>query len=101
MYKTAELNIMEKKNCFGVLENVFPVGETGLREIEPECFECPHKVPCLKEAMATKEGLKMREELVDRAADRGLMGRFQRWYRKKELDRISKKDEKKRKRWWK
>ena len=92
---------MEKKNCFGILENVFPVSENGLREIVPECFKCPDRVSCLKKAIATKEGLRMREELVDRAADKGLMGRFQRWSRKKELDRISRKHGKKRKRWWK
>jgi len=91
MYKTAESNIMVKKDCFGILEKVFPVKEHGLRETLPECFKCPDRVLCLKQAMNTKEGLKLREELIDRAAEGGLIGRFQRWSRKKELERLSKK----------
>ena len=92
---------MGKKDCFGILENVFPVSKNGLREIKPACSKCAARVSCLKQALATKEGLKMREEIFDRASQGGLMSRFQRWSRKKELDRISAKQDRKRKRWWK
>ncbi len=81
---------MAKKACFGILDKVFPVGEKGLREVVPECFNCPEGTLCLKDALATKEGLEMREEILDRAAASGLMGRLQRWSQKKELSRLIK-----------
>ena len=35
--------IAQKKDCFGILERVFPLGNEGLREIVPTCFECHEK----------------------------------------------------------
>lgn len=86
---------MEKRDCFGVLDRVFPVGERGLREVVPECFQCTDRTQCLKAALTTKEGIKMREGIIDRAAARGLMGRLQRWSQKKELSRLAKEEKKK------
>ena len=46
----------EKNECFGILDNVFPISENGLREIVTECFQCPDRVLCLKIALSTEEG---------------------------------------------
>ena len=70
-------------DCFGQLEKVFPVGEEGLRMSPPECMKCPHATPCLQAAMARPEGLKLQEERVDQAYERGLIGKIERWSRKK------------------
>jgi hypothetical protein len=37
--------------------------------------------------METREGIRMREETVNRAAKSGMLSRFQRWSQKKELHR--------------
>ena len=87
----------EKNECFGILDNVFPISENGLREIVTECFQCPDRVLCLKIALSTEEGIKMREDILDRAAKDGFIGRLQRWSRKKELHRLLKQQEKKKK----
>ena len=77
-----------KKDCYGVLDEVFPVGESGLREIVPECFHCPDRTPCLKSALKTEEGLAMRAEILERAETKGMIGRLKRWLQKKELSRL-------------
>jgi hypothetical protein len=81
---------MEKKDCFGVLHIVFPMGDNGLRESPPECFRCPDRTDCLRAALDTKAGLEMREEVLDRAAASGMAGWFKRWSRKKEIHRLMK-----------
>ena len=77
-----------QKNCFGILEKVFPVGREGLREIFPSCFDCPDRKACLQSALVTKTGLMFRSEVLDRAPAKGLVGRFRRWSEKKELSRL-------------
>ena len=84
---------MEKKTCFGVLKRVFPVGNSGLREVPASCFECPERVPCLQQALKTEDGLKMQMEYLDRAEASGMVGRLKRWSRKKELSRLMKERE--------
>jgi hypothetical protein len=86
---------MVEKDCYGILDEVFPVGPEGLREIVPACFECPERTPCLRKALSTREGVEMRAEIIDRAAARGLIGRLQRWSRKKTLSRQMKAREEK------
>lgn len=88
---------MDKKDCFGILDKVFPMGAEGLREIAHECRPCPEKVLCLKQAVSTREGIQMRESVLDRAAMGGLVGRLSRWSQKKELNRLKKQEKKKRK----
>lgn len=73
------------------------MGEKGLREVVPECFECPERVLCLRTALSTKEGLELREEIVDRAAGTGMASRLQRWSQKKTLSRLLKEEKKRRK----
>ena len=86
---------MVKKDCYGILDKVFPVGNNELREITPECFHCHERTACLKSALCTEEGLKMRGEILDRAATSGVIGRLQMWSQKKELSRLMKKEKEK------
>ncbi len=81
---------LDKKDCFGVLRIVFPIGDSGLRESPPGCFQCSERTACLKAALKTKEGLEMKGEVLDRTAASGMVGRFKRWSRKKELHRLMK-----------
>ncbi len=85
---------IENKNypfCFGILETVFPKGENGLRFSPETCLMCIYKTECLKTAMQGKSGISVKEEVVDRAYDSGMLGFFERWSRKKALKRMMKK----------
>jgi len=84
-----------KKECFGILDRVFPVGESGMREVVPECFECDDKVECLKAALATAEGLGYREGLLEERSTGGFIGLVKRWSEKKTLSRLRKKEREK------
>jgi hypothetical protein len=81
---------MDKKDCFGILDRVFPAGDKGLREVVPICYECPERVPCLRAALHSPDGIKMRAEMVDRAPGKGLRGRLRMWSIRKELHRMEK-----------
>lgn len=76
------------KPCFGILDEVFPMGPEGLREVVPACFECPQKTDCLKAALKTEEGVELRSQILDRTPATGLMGRIRRWSEKKSLSRL-------------
>jgi hypothetical protein len=80
----------QKKDCFGILENVFPMGEEGLREIVPSCFDCPEKKACLQVALKTEEGFRLRSEILDRSPANGFAGKLRRWSEKKKLSQLSK-----------
>ena len=83
----------EKKypKCFGELEKVFPKTKDGLRSPPGACLECLHKTACLRSAMKGADGVKVREEIVDRAYDSGMMSFVERWSKKKDLKRKLKK----------
>lgn len=75
-------------DCFGNLEKVFPMTRSGLRETPEDCFfHCPVKTRCLKQAMATKDGVKVEEEIIERGTKAGAMTFFERWSRKKQAHR--------------
>jgi hypothetical protein len=76
-----------QKDCFGILDKVFPMGKEGLREIVPACFDCPDRKECLQAALNTEQGLVFRGEIVDRSPSSGLVGRFKRWSDRKDLSR--------------
>ncbi len=76
-----------QKDCFGILDKVFPMGKEGLREIVPACFDCPDRKECLQAALNTEQGLVFRGEIVDRSPASGLVGRFKRWSDRKDLSR--------------
>ncbi len=76
----------EKPDCFGTLEKVFPMTEKGLRQTPDDCYyHCPVKTACLQQAMATKDGVQVEEELIERGTKAGAMNFFERWSRKKQL----------------
>ena len=70
-------------DCFGDLETVFPKGEDNLRTSPDKCLKCSFKTLCLRLAMKDMGGIKVREELVDRAFDSGVIGFLERWSKKK------------------
>jgi len=63
------------------------MGDDGLRHSPESCVPCSYKTTCLRKAMGQNEGLAVREEVVDRAYTSGLIGFWQRWNRKKNLQR--------------
>ncbi|MFO7783085.1 MAG: hypothetical protein ACQET7_02960 [Thermodesulfobacteriota bacterium] len=85
---------MNKKDCYGILDRVFPMEENGLRQTPAECFACPERTECMRAAMKTDEGICMQEAVLDRFAESGLRGRIRRWSRKKELERMSRNQKK-------
>ena len=80
-----------QKDCFGILDRVFPMGKKGLREVVPGCFDCPYKKACLEAALLTGEGLAFKSEVLDRVPANGLAGRLRRWSEKKTLSKLMKK----------
>lgn len=75
-------------DCFGNLEKVFPMTDSGLRQTPDECFYyCAVKTRCLKKALGTPKGDKVEEELIERGSKAGVINFFERWSRKKQLNR--------------
>lgn len=83
-----------RKDCFGMLQEVFPMGGSGLREVPARCFDCPHKTPCMKAALETREGIAFKDDVLGRSPVKGFLGRLKRWSEKKELARQMKEKEK-------
>ncbi len=82
----------ELPECFGNLEKVFPMTENGLRQTPDKCFyHCPVKTRCLKRAMGTKDGVRVEEEIIERSTKSGVMNFFERWSRKKQAHRKTRK----------
>ncbi|HSO66292.1 MAG TPA: hypothetical protein VLP30_00445 [Desulfatirhabdiaceae bacterium] len=77
----------DRPSCFGDLTSVFPKADDGLRHTPESCMVCDHKTACLRTAMTQKQGLTVREELLDRAYSSGMVGFLGRWSRKKDLHR--------------
>jgi len=87
-------NSNETPACFGDLDIVFPLRSDGLRVTPVTCLQCVHKTRCLRTAMGKKQGLTVREEMIDRAYRGGVMGFFQRWSQKKSIHRQKQSSEK-------
>ncbi|PID40610.1 MAG: hypothetical protein CR984_02310 [Proteobacteria bacterium] len=79
------VNQEKRLPCFGDLETVFPMGDDDLRHTPEACMICRYKTECLRNAMTTKAGITVHEELVDRAYSSGVVGFLERWSRKKTL----------------
>jgi len=77
-------------DCFAQLETVFPMGKDGLRNTPETCLACRHKTECLRMAIKGRDGLKVREEQIDRAYNSGRIGFLERWSKKKAIDRQKK-----------
>ncbi len=76
--------------CYGVLEEVFPLGEGGLREVSPGCWDCPQRVPCLRAATRTPQGRREITEYQGRREEEalgGVAGFLRRWSRLKSQHR--------------
>ncbi|HID28465.1 MAG TPA: hypothetical protein EYP19_00485 [Desulfobacterales bacterium] len=80
-------NKTDVPECFGQLDTVFPLGEEGIRTSPPQCMRCSHAKSCLQAAMGGPEGLKLKEEKVDQAYEYGLIGKLERWSKKKLIRR--------------
>lgn len=80
----------DKPECFGVLTEVFPMAEDGLRHSPPRCLSCAHKTECLGTAIRRPAGVTVREEMVDRAYASKTINFIERWSRKKYLDKLKK-----------
>ncbi len=78
---------LERKECFGMLNKVFPEGKEGLRQVPQECFQCPEHTECLKAALNTREGISFRMQLLNRTRPNGLVQRIKRWSERKALSR--------------
>ena len=76
-----------KKQCFGSIEEVFPLGDEGLREVPVHCLECPFKTECLRAALSSEKGIAFKEERVRQAEQNGFMGWLKRWSELKSLAR--------------
>jgi hypothetical protein len=77
-------------DCFGNLEIVFPLADDGLRHTPAPCLQCPYKTECLRTGLTGDDGLKVREEKLDRSYDSGMIGFMERWSQKKALERRKK-----------
>ena len=74
--------------CYGKLEIVFPLDQNGLRQTPGKCIICELKTSCLSSALNdSDQGLRLKEDLIDRAYQSGMLGFLQRWSSKKDLHR--------------
>lgn len=73
----------EPPACFGILEEVFPKCADGLRQSPERCMNCSRKVACLRAAVSGPDGLRVREEVIDRAYGTGVISFLERWSQKK------------------
>jgi len=80
----------QKPECFGVMDMVFPMTEDGLRQSPQSCMVCAYKTECLGTAIRRPAGLKVQEELLDRAYGSKAISFMERWSKKKYLDKIKK-----------
>lgn len=84
-------NETKRPDCYGILDKVFPMKDNGLRQTPETCFyQCPVKTDCLRQAMATKDGVKVEEEIIERGSRTGAINFFERWSRKKQVHRKTK-----------
>ena len=72
-------------DCFGQLDIVFPKGKHGLRNTPKTCLPCSLKTECIRSAMQGTGGLRVREEMLDRAYRSGTIGFFERWSKMKQI----------------
>jgi len=85
---------MEKRpDCFGILDKVFPVGDSGIREVRQKCIECPYRIECLRKALNTEEGIRMREEMMEKVPVSGIGDWIRRWSEKKMLSKLKEEKE--------
>ena len=85
-------------DCFGDLDTVFPMTDSGLRETPKKCLErCGLETECLRKAMKGGQAVKVEEEIIDRGTRSGAIGFFERWSRKKQVHQKKQKQKKQKK----
>ena len=72
----------KQPECYGDLDQVFPMTKDGLRHYSGKCMACNEKFPCLKAAMAGKNQIVLQEEKLDRAYQSGKVSFLQRCSKK-------------------
>ncbi|GEM_PF-351164 len=77
----------ERPPCFGKLDEVFPVGNEGIREVRERCIRCDYRIQCLKEALNTEEGIRFQEEILKRTPAKTISDWIRRWSEKKLLSK--------------
>ena len=82
-----------KPECFGDLEQVFPMSGDGLRHSPEKCMDCNEKTQCLKTAITGGNQVTVEEEKLDRAYKSGAVSFIERWSRKKTLHRRRRENE--------
>ncbi len=86
----------ERPECFGQLDQVFPMTNSGLRQTPKKCFEnCPLKTDCLRQAMTTPSATQVEDEIIERGSKTGAISFFERWSRKKQVHRKKEKSKQK------
>ena len=75
----------ERPYCFTRLEEVFPMGDDGLRHVPERCMPCYCKTECLKQAVENDKGATVKQEMLERAEASGRIGFFERWSKRKAL----------------
>jgi len=81
-------------SCFGDIKTVFPKGVDGLRHSPEICLQCVLKTDCLRTAMKKPDGLRVEQEMIDRANDSRMVSFIERWSRKKTIKQKLKKSNK-------
>ena len=73
-----------RPECYGDLRRVFPMADSGLREVPAECWDCAHRVECLRLAISRGEQAEdLDQEMTGRRDGQGLGGFLKRWSRRK------------------
>lgn len=73
-----------RPECYGDLRRVFPMSDSGLREVPTECWDCPLRVECLRLAVSRGEQDEaLDREMSSRRDGPGLGGFLKRWSRRK------------------
>jgi hypothetical protein len=73
--------------CFGDLERVFPPEGQGMRQVAAGCWDCDHRVECLRAAASGKGRETLYEEKALRGDPEGVRGFMRRWSRRKAASR--------------
>ncbi len=80
-------DIQQTKECFSSLEVVFPIGPDGMREVSASCWDCRHRVECLRKAVSgdrsTQGQGRLAEEKAAQTDGDGMGGFLRRWSRRK------------------
>ena len=77
---------LDKPACFGDLNKVFPMTKIGLRQTPDDCmYLCLDKTLCLKTALASINGKKVKQELVKKNEESGTISFFERWAKRKQI----------------